>query len=219
MSPPHDIVTPASDSVRMRAPSFSKMPRKRSNKVTFSNIHRLAFNLENVAAPSPLSSCLSKWLIAFTVSLVIALDVILIYAADQIYELQSFVMAVIFVLLLLIIIGMAAIARQPKANKFLSFEVPCVPLVPILSILSNVYLALSLSGHTWMRFFVWLAIGMVVYFTYGIWNSSERLKSYLCEQNKKNKTTSIALLSARSTQIPRLNIIEATPEASSVKVF
>ena len=36
-----------------------------------------------------------------------------------------------------------------------------------LSVLLCVYLMLNLTGGTWVRFLVWMAIGLVVYFTYG----------------------------------------------------
>ena len=42
-----------------------------------------------------------------------------------------------------------------------------VPLVPILGILVSLGLMASLPLDTWIRLIVWLAIGMVIYFTYG----------------------------------------------------
>jgi APA family basic amino acid/polyamine antiporter len=42
-----------------------------------------------------------------------------------------------------------------------------VPLVPILSILICGYMMSALPGDTWLRLLIWLAIGLVIYFTYG----------------------------------------------------
>jgi amino acid transporter len=41
------------------------------------------------------------------------------------------------------------------------------PLVPLLAILSCLWLMLNLSVGTWIRFLVWLVIGLIVYFSYG----------------------------------------------------
>lgn len=54
-----------------------------------------------------------------------------------------------------------------------SFQVPFVPFIPILSILCNVELMVNLSSHTWLRFFIWLGLGILMYFFYGIHHSSE----------------------------------------------
>lgn len=51
------------------------------------------------------------------------------------------------------------------------FQVPLVPLIPALSITVNTFLMLNLGILTWIRFSIWMAIGLFIYFTYGIWNS------------------------------------------------
>jgi basic amino acid/polyamine antiporter, APA family len=46
------------------------------------------------------------------------------------------------------------------------FRTPLVPLVPILGILANLFLMFGLGLENWMRLFIWMAIGMFVYFGY-----------------------------------------------------
>ncbi len=44
-------------------------------------------------------------------------------------------------------------------------------LIPILGLTSCLYLMTELGIKNWERFFIWLAIGLVIYFTYGFKNS------------------------------------------------
>jgi APA family basic amino acid/polyamine antiporter len=55
--------------------------------------------------------------------------------------------------------------RDPHRPR--GFRTPWVPVIPILGILSCLYLVLGLPTITIMRFLIWLAIGMVIYFLYG----------------------------------------------------
>jgi basic amino acid/polyamine antiporter, APA family len=41
-----------------------------------------------------------------------------------------------------------------------------VPLFPVISIVCCLVLMLSLPLETWVRFFVWLVIGLFIYFGY-----------------------------------------------------
>jgi APA family basic amino acid/polyamine antiporter len=59
------------------------------------------------------------------------------------------------------------ILRRTQPDRARSFRVPWVPLLPALSMLSCLVLMLSLPLETWIRFFVWLIIGLVIYFFYG----------------------------------------------------
>uniref|UniRef100_A0A1A8RLR8 Solute carrier family 7 (Cationic amino acid transporter, y+ system), member 4 n=1 Tax=Nothobranchius rachovii TaxID=451742 RepID=A0A1A8RLR8_9TELE len=65
--------------------------------------------------------------------------------------------------------------HEPQKNTK-TFQVPFVPLTPGASILFNVFLMMKLSFLTWIRFAVWIAIGLIVYFGYGIWHSKEGLR-------------------------------------------
>ncbi len=56
--------------------------------------------------------------------------------------------------------------RRSQPDHKRSFRVPWVPFLPLLSIVCCLLLMLSLPLETWIRFFVWLAVGLVVYFAY-----------------------------------------------------
>lgn len=66
------------------------------------------------------------------------------------------------------------ILRAKEPNRERPFRTPWVPVVPLLGILFNGYMMVRLGWLNWARLVVWLAIGMVVYFTYGVKNSRVR---------------------------------------------
>jgi hypothetical protein len=43
--------------------------------------------------------------------------------------------------------------------------------IPVAGLLVNFYLMTELGWHNWLRFFIWLIIGLVIYFTFG-WRNS-----------------------------------------------
>jgi len=55
--------------------------------------------------------------------------------------------------------------REPTRPRV--FRVPWVPLVPLLGIVSCVLLMAGLPAVTWIRFGLWLAVGLALYFGYG----------------------------------------------------
>ena len=55
--------------------------------------------------------------------------------------------------------------RRPEARR--PFRVPGGHLIPVLGVLACVYLMVSLSVMTWVRFLGWLDVGMIIYWFYG----------------------------------------------------
>ena len=55
--------------------------------------------------------------------------------------------------------------KRPEARR--PFKVPFGYFFPVLGVLSCLYLMLSLSAVTWVRFLVWLDLGMMIYWFYG----------------------------------------------------
>jgi APA family basic amino acid/polyamine antiporter len=71
-------------------------------------------------------------------------------------------------LLAFVIVCIAVILlRRTDPDQPRPFRTPLVPLVPILGILFNGYMMYRLGWINWARLIIWLAIGLVVYFTYG----------------------------------------------------
>ena len=66
------------------------------------------------------------------------------------------------------------ILRKTAAERPRPFRAPFVPLFPILGVILCFVLMLSLPLETWIRFFVWLAIGLAIYFLYGVRHSKLR---------------------------------------------
>ena len=66
----------------------------------------------------------------------------------------------------LVAIGVLVL-RRTRPDLPRAFRCPGVPVVPILAVLAAVYLMLNLPAGTWIRFFVWMAIGFAIYFAYG----------------------------------------------------
>uniref|UniRef100_A0A8C2CD30 Solute carrier family 7 member 3a n=1 Tax=Cyprinus carpio TaxID=7962 RepID=A0A8C2CD30_CYPCA len=83
------------------------------------------------------------------------------------------------ILVLLCILCVIVIWRQPESKEALTFKVPLLPWLPLFSIFVNIYLMMQLDMATWCRFTVWMCVGFVIYFGYGIRNSTEAMNSSL----------------------------------------
>lgn len=59
------------------------------------------------------------------------------------------------------------VLRRTRPDLPRAFRTPAVGVVATLSVLMCGYLMLNLIGETWVRFLVWMGIGLVVYAVYG----------------------------------------------------
>jgi APA family basic amino acid/polyamine antiporter len=63
------------------------------------------------------------------------------------------------------------VLRRTRPDLERPFRVPLMPVVPILSVLASLWLMLNLQAATWIRFGVWMVVGLVLYFTYSVHRS------------------------------------------------
>ena len=66
------------------------------------------------------------------------------------------------------------ILRKSEPDAPRAFKTPLVPFVPILGATICFVQMASLPGDTWIRLLLWMGIGFIIYFTYGIRHSKAR---------------------------------------------
>jgi basic amino acid/polyamine antiporter, APA family len=74
------------------------------------------------------------------------------------------------------------VLRRTKPNAARTFRLPLMPVVPGIGVLASLFLILQLHWETWLRFGIWLVIGLLIYFFYSRHHSvlnpdSPRLRS------------------------------------------
>src|SRR5262249_26402948 len=82
---------------------------------------------------------------------------------DEMVDLTN--IGTLFAFALVCVGGLILLRRAPR--RPLAFRTPWVPLVPVLGVLSCLYLMTGLPWITWVRFGLWLAVGLLIYVGYG----------------------------------------------------
>ena len=100
---------------------------------------------------------ISTWIAGFVVGIPAGL-----WDIDTFAELSNIGTLFAFVLVL----GGVIVLRKKQPERKRGFRVPLVPFTPLISIACCILLMIGLPLETWVRFFVWLIIGLVVYFLY-----------------------------------------------------
>uniref|UniRef100_A0A4W5QNU1 Zgc:175280 n=1 Tax=Hucho hucho TaxID=62062 RepID=A0A4W5QNU1_9TELE len=93
------------------------------------------------------------------VLLAIILSVVLTKAVDSLMNQEWWSILIVSVILLMLVLTVFIIWRQPQNTTKAAFMVPFIPALPIVSTFVNVYLMVQLGGDTWIRYAVWMAVG------------------------------------------------------------
>ena len=104
----------------------------------------------------------TPYLSQFLIGVIVAVTAAFV-PIDVLGELVSIGTLFAFVL----VCGAVIYLRRSNSETFRPFSVPGVPVVPILGILFCLLLMAGLPLMTWVRLLVWLAIGLLIYVSYG----------------------------------------------------
>ncbi len=115
--------------------------------------------------PSRLARVHPRFGTPYRISAIIGVFVALLTAFLPISELAELVNIGTLFAFILVSVGIV-ILRRSRPDLPRAFRVPWVPVLPIIAVLMSFYLMLNLSGETWLRFLIWMAIGLVVYYFY-----------------------------------------------------
>ncbi|GMR35383.1 hypothetical protein PMAYCL1PPCAC_05578, partial [Pristionchus mayeri] len=82
-------------------------------------------------------------------------------------------------MILFVVISMGSIFfidAHHQNSMELDYKVCLVPYLPAASILVNILMMTQLTFMAWIRLIIWMAIGMAIYFIYGMSHSKEELQ-------------------------------------------
>lgn len=144
---------------------------------TVSRLLSQVFNSRGLRSPTAVTSRLVGILVLIFCGLCVALGLCLVNMEYDLMYGRWGPLALVCLISSLLLIVVLSIALQPSSSRELAFKVPFVPVIPALSILLNIYLILMLDLYTWLRFLAWMAVGLSIYFFYGLKNSTENKRS------------------------------------------
>ncbi len=111
----------------------------------------------------------TPWISSITVGLVVAVFASTI-PLDALGEMTSIGTLLAFI----IVCAGVMVLRSRRPDLPRPFRAPFMPVTAILGILISLAMMAGLPLMTWIRLVVWLAVGMVIYFTYSVRHSKVR---------------------------------------------
>lgn len=158
-------------------PSTSKQALENSNliksghRLTGSAFMKQLFSAGCRKQPTRISSNVVGILVALYCLVALAMALTIYYAKQAIYDLEPWALTLSGTLLSVMLLVLLLMSIQPRESGEAPFRVPMVPLLPAISIFVNIYLMLMLDVYTWIRFGIWMGIGLILYTFYGYRNS------------------------------------------------
>ncbi|XP_067647170.1 cationic amino acid transporter 3 [Eurosta solidaginis] len=144
-------------------PTESSMLTSPGTRITFEAVLLQLFNTKGLNTPNTLSTRIVGSLITLFCLISLGIGLILKDAYDALLHNQLWVLILLPLLVLLALLVLIAIFRQPREPVLNTFRVPFVPLVPATSVFINIYLMLQLDVMTWLRFGIWMLIGIPIF--------------------------------------------------------
>lgn len=119
---------------------------------------------------------LSTWVVGIAASLMTGM-----VDLKQLADLANIILIGTFMLVALSVI----VFRKKHPNIKRGFVVPLVPALPLFAVACCIFLMTNLSKATWIYFGIWIALGVVVYFTYSHKHSLLQVKVKQKTQERK----------------------------------
>ena len=117
--------------------------------------------------PPQLSVVHPRFRTPWVISIVIGVITMLVAGLTPIGKLEEMVKIGTLTAFILVSVGVVVL-RRTRPDLPRAFRVPLSPVLPILSAVICFYLTLNLTLETWLRFIIWMALGFLIYFAYGI---------------------------------------------------
>ncbi|EDV97728.1 cationic amino acid transporter 2 isoform X1 [Drosophila grimshawi] len=135
----------------------------RNDRFSWSSICTQLFNVHRVLEPNSFSTRIVGILTTLFCVLSLGLGVLLMQAYPAIRSQKAWALTLLILLIVLMAVVLLLTCLQPREAKSRLFRVPFVPVVPAISIFINIYLMLQLNSWTWIRFGVWMIVGIPIF--------------------------------------------------------
>ncbi|KAH3818148.1 cationic amino acid transporter 4-like [Dreissena polymorpha] len=169
LKPEDDVISTAAESTSMT--EESSIIKKSKSHDDFGHLKQKlrAFPILNKFEPGN-AVMLATFLLIVSI---ICLNATLIFAFEYWSTGSWWAILLIIIFVAMVVTCYLVMVAHEKNDAFMTFQIPLVPLIPALSIACNTALMMKLGPLTWIRLVIWMAVGFVLYFCYGMRHSVE----------------------------------------------